>query len=77
MIATLGLTYAGGRESGNPLQGDLMNPYCQNRRCKDPLAPMSRDWLCPSCKFIGRAGMMIGGLVVGIVGALLKWWKVI
>jgi len=51
--------------------------YCLNKKCREQLAPMSREWLCPSCRFIGRVGMFFGGLFAGIGFALLKWWKVI
>lgn len=50
--------------------------YCLNKKCKEQIV-MSRDWFCPSCKFIGRTGMFIGGLLTGIVFAVLKWLRVI
>ncbi len=51
-------------------------PHCLNKTCKEELV-MSRDWFCPSCKFIGRTGMAVGAFVVGVVVGLLKLWKVI
>lgn len=51
-------------------------PYCLNKKCREELV-MSRAWFCPSCRFIGRAGMFVGGLLVGAVFAVLKLAKVI
>lgn len=50
---------------------------CQNPKCGDRLRPFSKAWLCPSCKYIGRWGIFIGGILVGTAAAILKMAKLI
>lgn len=50
---------------------------CANKKCRDELKPMSRALFCPACLYIGRCGIFLGGLLVGIAIALLKLLKVI
>lgn len=45
---------------------------CKNPRCNDTLFVKSR--LCPSCRWAARRGLMWGGVIGGIVVAVLKWW---
>jgi hypothetical protein len=45
------------------------------RRCKlcnDALAPMKRLPVCQTCRRVGGWGMFIGGVIVGLVGGILK-----
>jgi hypothetical protein len=44
---------------------------CANRKCREE----TEGWLCPSCRYIGKWGMFIGGMIIGVIGALLKLVK--
>ena len=44
---------------------------CRNRRCGVMLEGRE-TYLCPSCTFIGKAGLFVGALLAGVVAWLVK-----
>jgi hypothetical protein len=47
-----------------------MTLTCRNPRCGEPLRTWSRIGLCPSCRYMGRWGMFLGGVLAGAIA----WW---
>lgn len=45
---------------------------CPNKLCGEPT---EFGGFCPSCKYMGRYGMLLGGVIVGAIAAILKLLK--
>lgn len=46
---------------------------CNNPRCRD----RCEGRLCPSCRYMGKMGIFAGGVLVGVVVAVLKLCKLL
>lgn len=50
--------------------------FCRNQRCQEWFK--DDDWwawqtgLCPSCRYVGKVGFFLGGLIAGALGVFLK-----
>jgi hypothetical protein len=45
---------------------------CRNKICGD-LIPFEAGSFCPSCRYMGRLGMFVGGIIVGVALGIFKW----
>lgn len=52
-----------------------MRKQCLNPRCDEVInvaGGPSGEIVCPSCRYAGRAGMFAGGVILGIIIAIIK-----
>jgi hypothetical protein len=50
---------------------ESVHKLCANPKCKEPLIDDMRV-ICPACLLMGRRGVLAGGIIVGVVVAILK-----